>query len=287
MFKEVVRQVLYIPIINLMIFLIWLLPNHNAGLAIIILTIIIRIILLIPSHKAIISQQKMRDIQPKVDEIKKLYPNNRQQQSIAQMELYKKEKINMFGSCLPTLIQLPVLIALYYAFKNGLDPSRHSLIYSFAPYPDFIDKTFFGIDLTLPDKTYILPILAGIFQFIQTKMMLPKFDKNNKPDASTAMQQNMTYMFPVMTVLISRNFAAALPLYWAISSIFSTIQQYLIVKKSKNNQTSSVLSSVETNSGLSKPTHEKPMTGDRLNIKPIQELSESKHGVEITIRKKP
>lgn len=287
MFKEAIRQFLYIPLVNLLIFLIWLIPGHSAGVAIIILTILIRLILVIPSRKATQSQLRMREIQPKVDEIRKLYPNDKQKQSLEMMDLYKRENVNMFGSCLPTLIQLPVLLALYYAFQNGLDPSRASLLYNFVPHSSVIDKTFFGIDLTKPDHTYILPVLAGAIQFIQTKMLTPKMTKDNKTDPSVAMQRNMVYIFPVMTVMISRSFAAALPLYWAVSSVFSVVQQYAIMKRSKQAQIGK--SAVETQvlaSQLEERNQKSTQDNSLNNIKPIQEGTQTKKGVELTVRKK-
>ena len=277
--KEIIRQVLYIPLVNLLIFLIWLIPGHSAGAAIIILTVLIRFILIIPSRKATQSQLKMREIQPKVDEIRRLYPDDRQKQSLEMMELYKRENVNMFGSCLPMLIQLPVLLGLYYAFSNGLDPSRVSLVYDFVPRAAVIDKTFFGIDLTKPDHTYILPILAGVIQFIQTKTMTPKRTKDNKTDPSVAMQQNMVYMFPILTIMISRSFAAALPLYWAVSSIFSTVQQYAIMKRSQQAHKNQP-AAVETRHGVSQIEERSD------NIRPIKEGTQTKHGVELTVRRK-
>ena len=284
--KEIIRQVLYIPLVNLLIFLIWLIPGHSAGAAIIILTVLIRFILIIPSRKATQSQLKMREIQPKVDEIRRLYPDDRQKQSLEMMELYKRENVNMFGSCLPMLIQLPVLLGLYYAFSNGLDPSRVSLVYDFVPRAAVIDKTFFGIDLTKPDHTYILPILAGVIQFIQTKMMTPKRTKDNKTDPSVAMQQNMVYMFPILTIMISRSFAAALPLYWAVSSIFSTVQQYAIMKRSQQAHKNQP-AAVETRHGVSQTEDRREKREAILgNIRQIKEGSQTKHGIELTVRRK-
>lgn len=273
MFKEAIRQILYIPLVNLLILLIAIMPGHNAGLAIILLTIIIKLILLIPSRKAIQSQQRLKELQPQIDKIKRDFPNDRQKQSMEMMALYKRENVNMFGSCLPSLIQLPILLALYYAFRNGLDPARQKLLYDFIPHPDFIDKTFFGIDLTVPDHTYILPILAGIIQFIQTKMMMPKVTKENASDPNVAMQRNMVFMFPVLTVMISRSFAAALPLYWIISSLFSVVQQWLIVRKRPQTKSATV----ETHRGVSLSTQAE------INI---SESKEIKSGIELTVRRK-
>lgn len=251
-----------------------------------------------PSKKAIEGQKKLKEIQPEVDQIRQQYPNDRQKQSIEMMELYKKKNVSMFSSCLPTLIQLPVLIALYYAFSNGLDPSRQSLIYSFVPYPETINRYLFGIDLTNPDKTYILPIIAGAIQFIQTKMMTPKVTKSQKADPSVAMQQNMVYMFPILTVMISRSFAAALPLYWIVSSAFQTIQQYYLMKDQKKPieanrslRSDQLVAGGQSETDKKKESRNHPSTtlgagkiaqGDN-QIKPS---TEKKKGIELTVRRK-
>lgn len=277
MFKEAIRQFLYIPLVNLLIFLIWLLPNHSAGLAIIIITILIRFILLAPSRKAIQSQQRVKDLQPKIDAIRREFADNKQKQSVEIMSLYKRENVSMFGSCLPTLIQFPVLIALYYAFQNGLDPARQALLYDFVPHPEFIKTTFFGLELTKPDKTYILPVMAGLLQYLQTRMMMPKATKDSQKDPNFLLQKNMTLMFPIMTVVISRGFAAALPLYWVVSSAFSLVQQWLIMKKRKNTPVKTTAVETGYNPSLQSNNHQQ--------IK-IPETKEIKSGIEVVVRRK-
>ena len=153
------------------------------------------------------------------------------------MEFYQANKINPFGSCLPVLIQLPILMILYYVFRSGLNTDRfEELLYSFTPHPETINTIFLGIDLSQP--SIYLAIIAGILQFFQTKQMMPKDDKKKKSDKENPMQsmlsKQMMFMMPILTIIISLKLPAALPLYWAITTIFMIIQQQIILKDKDN-----------------------------------------------------
>lgn len=206
--------------------------GHNLGLAIVIITAIVKIVLLplvIPSIK---SAKKMQELKPQMDKIKEKYGTNKQKIQQAQLELYKENKINPAAGCLPQLAQIFVLIALYNVFIKILKtPSIDN-----AP----LNTSFLLWNLTQPDHFYILPVLAGLTQFIFSLMMqsgLESHVKNPKPkdenkkeedslEMAQAMQQQMLFMMPIMTTLISFNFQSGLTLYWVISTIFSIIQQY-------------------------------------------------------------
>lgn len=226
-------MILYQPLLNMLVFLVWLIPNHSVGIAIILLTIIIRFILLIPSAKAVQAQKQIQELQPEIDRLKEKYKTDNQAQSKAIMDLYQRNKINPLGSCLPLLIQLPILIVLYYVFRYGLSPEHVNLIYSFVPRPDTINNAFLGINLSNP--SIYLAVAAGIFQFIQSKQMMPKQTVEKTDDKSAAFQKmfsgQMTFIMPIMTIIISMSLPAALALYWSVTSIFSIIQQWLILKK--------------------------------------------------------
>ncbi|GAI32145.1 unnamed protein product [marine sediment metagenome] len=148
------------------------------------------------------------------------------------MGLYKREKINPFSGCLPLLIQLPVLLALYRVFWHGLQPEQMSLLYNFVPLPGAIDPTFFGI-VNLAQPNIIMAILAGILQFIQTKMLTPKQKADKKQDSNFAnqMQKQMQYFMPVFMVLILFRLPSAIGLYWLTTTLFTIVQQYVILRK--------------------------------------------------------
>jgi len=233
--KALVKVILYQPIFNALIFLVWLMPYHSVGLAIIILTVLIRLILLPSSAKSLKQQKRLQELQPEIQQLQEQYKDDKQKQSQELMALYQRNKVNPLGSCLPLLIQFPILIVLYYVFMHGLDTSRFDLLYSFVPRPELINTMFLGIDLAKPDL-WVMPIIAGVLQFIQTRMMMPaqpkKEDGKNDPQAMQAMvTKQMMYLFPLMTIFIARGLPAALPLYWIITTLFAIGQQWMITRQ--------------------------------------------------------
>lgn len=225
------NEVLYRPLFNALIWLYNVIPFHDLGIAIIILTVIIRFLLYPLSQKAIRSQKAISELQPKIKEIQKKY-KNKEEQAREMMALYKKHKINPVAGCLPILIQFPILIALFRVFYTGLDPARLNGLYSFIEHPESLNFMFLGI-LDLSERSIILALLAGVLQFIQSKMIMPKkMPQSGKGmkigglDFSTLMGQQMTYMMPLITFFIALNFPAALPLYWTVITLFGIVQQY-------------------------------------------------------------
>lgn len=236
-FIQAFKIFLYQPLLNALVFLYQYLPGHDFGLAIIALTILIRLILYPFMAKSIKSQKTLSDLQPKLQEIQQKYKDNKEQQTKEVMALYKEKKINPFGGCLFLLIQLPVLIALYRVFWRGLQPGMLVYLYSFIPRPEVMNPVFIGL-INLNQPNFILAVLAGIAQFFQTKMTMPK-KLNTNPSNKTSQfsemfQKQALYLFPLFTVFILWKLPAALGLYWLVSSIFSISQQYFVLKPKKN-----------------------------------------------------
>ena len=228
------NTILYQPLLNILILLYEYLPGHDFGLAVIVLTILIKVIFYPLGVKAIKSQKAHSTLQPKIKEIQEKYKDNKEQQTREIMGLYKREKINPFSGCLPLLIQLPVLIALYRVFWSGLQADQMVLLYSFVPLPGVIDSTFFGI-VNLANPNIVIAFLAGIFQFVQVKMATPKPKEDKKKDSSFAgqMQKQMLYFMPAFMVLILFRLPSAVGLYWLTTTLFTIVQQYVILKKEK------------------------------------------------------
>lgn len=180
----------------------------NFGVAIILATIIIKILLLPLTLKQDKSMKSMKKLQPELDKIKKQYKDNPQLVQQKTMELYKEHKVNPAGGCLPLLIQLPILWALFGVLRDTNTVPQ--------------DATFLWLHLTTPDPYYILPILNGVVSFLQQKLM----GTSDNPQ-----MKNMMYIFPVMMVFISYKMPAGLQIYWLASSIAAVVQQYLIMKK--------------------------------------------------------
>lgn len=232
--KSFFKIILYKPLYNILMFLVWLIPGHNAGAAIIILTILIRLALVPSSNKAIESQKQLKELQPELDKIKQKYKNDQQAQARATMALYQANKINPLSSCLPLLLQLPVLIILYYVFRIGLDTSRFDLLYYFTPHPETINTMFLGMNIA--NSNIVLAVITGILQYIQSKQMMPNVKPaNNKDDKTDQLQKimgnQMLYIMPVFTIFIGAKLPAALVLYWATTTLFAIIQQYFVLKR--------------------------------------------------------
>jgi len=225
------NEALYRPLFNGLVWFYNVIPGHDLGIAIIALTVLIRFILYPLSKKAIRSQKAMAKLQPEIKEIRKKY-KDKQEQAKAMMDLYKKYKINPLSGCLPILIQFPILIALYRVFFTGLDPQKLNGLYSFISQPDSLNPMFLGI-VDLSQRSIVLAVLAGLFMFIQAKMIMPqKMAKQGDGlkigslDFSSLMGQQMTYFMPLITIFIAWSLPAALPLYWIVITVFGIIQQH-------------------------------------------------------------
>lgn len=237
-FSTIYTEGLYRPLLNLLIGSTNVMPSHSVGWAIIFVTIIVRLVLL-PSflHQARTmrnNQEKMASIQHKIDALKKEHKDDKAKQAQETMRIYKEAGVNPASGLLPIFLQLPVLIALYQVFFSGLTPETYHYLYPFIAHPTNLSFTFFNIDLSAP--SFLLGLIAGIFQFIQMKFLAPAAPSNPGANEETAkmmasMQKNMMYVFPAMTVFIALRLPAALALYWAVSTLFGIIQQ-IIVKRS-------------------------------------------------------
>lgn len=231
------NEILFRPLFNLLVAITDFLPTHSVGIAIILVTIIVRLILLPSSlHQAKQQQKnqaKMATLQKELKNIQEQHKNDKAKRAEATMALYRKAGINPVSGCLPLLIQLPILIALYRVFLIGLGSDTFHYLYSFVPVPGQLQSVFLGIDLSQPGL--YLGVLAGIAQFIQMRFFNPTPPTNPGMDASSeqmmaSMQRNMMYIFPVMTVFIALQLPAALALYWFTSTVLALGQQIIIKK---------------------------------------------------------
>ncbi|MFH0739594.1 MAG: YidC/Oxa1 family membrane protein insertase [bacterium] len=229
--------ILYQPLFNALVLLYQYVSFHDLGLAVIILTLLIKVILHPLTIKGLRSQKAMANLQPKIKEIQAKYKGEPQKQNQAMMELYKAEKINPLSGCLPLLLQLPILIALYQVFLKFLaKDSFTNVLYSFVANPGQINTTFlWSIDLHNKIFIGVLAITAGLVQYYQTKISStgqPKSAPGGK-DFSNLMQKQMLYFFPVLGAIVVWQFGAVIGLYWVFTSVFSIIEQMIINKKTK------------------------------------------------------
>jgi YidC/Oxa1 family membrane protein insertase len=239
MFSTAFNAVLYKPLYNLFIGFIGSFPWIDAGIVVILFTLLIKLVLFPLSQKSVRSQIEMKKIQPEIDEIKLKYKDNKQEQALKTMALYKEKKINPFSGIFLTLIQLPILIALYMVFyKGGLTNINTEILYSFVRVPDQINKFFLGLfDIT--QKNTILAVVVALGQYLQIKFTMPsikkvegaKKDSSFQGELAKSMNMQMKYVMPVFMFFVARSFASLVSLYLITSSIFAIGQELYMRKK--------------------------------------------------------
>ena len=191
----------------------------NYGIAIIIVTILMRIVIFPLTLKQEKSMKKMRDLQPEIEKIKKKYKDSPQEYQQKTAELYRESGVNPLGGCLPLLIQMPVFVALYWAFSGNAIPA---------------DAKFLWFTLKQPDRLFmignfafnLLPILNVGVTYIQQKIMT----NTTSGQESNQQMKTMLYMMPLMMLFIFYRMPSGVTLYYLVSGALSLVQQYFILK---------------------------------------------------------
>ncbi len=209
----------------------------SLGLAIIVFTFLIRAALVPVSLPSLKAAHKMKTLQPEIKKLKQKHGKDTKAFQQAQLDLYKKYNVNPLAGCIPQLAQLAVLIFLYQALMKFLKGAEGG-----------ISTDFLWFNLSHPDKTYILPVLAGLSQLVLSVMIAPgaekkdevpndskrkKVQKENEKEEDMAemaqsMQQQMLFIMPIMTGIFALNFPAGMAMYWVITTLFSIGQQYYV-----------------------------------------------------------
>lgn len=214
---------------------------HDFGFAVIAVTIAIRLLLYPLFVIQIRNQRAMQELAPAMAELKTKYGTDKQRLTQEQMKLYKERNYNPAMGCLPLLLQMPLLLAMYSAFQffvNTPAPDGVKLgnaIWPFLHNPIGADQTLdlsvrwlpWLIDLGHPDPLFILPVLAGVTQLISSVMFQPSV-RPKVVDPQQKMMQSMQYYFPLITVFIAQSLPAGLGLYWVTTTIFGIVQQYFV-----------------------------------------------------------
>lgn len=227
------QEIFFQPLFNALVFLTGVMPFHDLGLAIIVLTFLVRIIIFPFTHRSVVTQVKMKEIEPEIRKIKEQFKNNQQELAKKTMELYRAHGVSPFSGCLMLVIQFPILIALYQVFLNDIT-SRADLLYSFITLPQDVHTAFLGL-IALTETSIILAILAGFSQFIQMRLAMPPkssvLNTSSRPDIQKQFLSHAQYIFPVFITLISLRFPSALALYWTTSNIFAILHEGAVRKK--------------------------------------------------------
>lgn len=228
------------PVYNGLIFFIEVIPGGDVGLAIIAMVVVLKLILLPLSIKSARTQRVMREIEPKLKEIKETHKDNREQQALAMMQLYRESGIKPFSTIFLMLLQIPIIIALYFSVYSGggvaLPEINTALLYSFLAAPGMVSMDFLGL-IDISGKSVFLALLAGVTQYYQVKLAMPALpprDPNKAPDLKEDfmrnMQLQMRYVMPVIIFFVSYFISAAIALYFFVSNIVAILQELHIKK---------------------------------------------------------
>ncbi len=226
------------PIYNLLVFFIDVFPLGDVGLAIIATTIVVKCILLPLSVKATKTQVRMKELQPKLEALKETHKDNREAQAREMLELYKEAGVNPFASILLIFLQVPIIIALYFAVTRGggvpLPDINIDLLYAFIPQPDTVSTMLFGW-FDILGKSLPLALLAAGAQFVHGRLSmaaLPTPDKDAAPsfknDFQKSMQLQIKWVLPVVIFFVAYTISAAVALYFTVSNLFAIAQEYYL-----------------------------------------------------------
>ncbi len=264
------NQLLIWPIVNLLVVFYKVVEFLGIpgplGWAIILLTIAIRLILYPLMQKQLASAKKMSDLKPHLDTLSAKHKDDKKALQQAQLDLYKEHGVNPAAGCLPLLIQMPVLIALYNVFYSVLgngDLTKtvgtiNQVVYLPMLKLSQLDPTFFGINLGIKPSEYAthgiwllsIPVITGLLQWYQSKLMMPQASPTNntqpttnnkdekKPeDMAMDMQKQMVLIMPVMFGYFALQFPLGLALYWNVFGVLGILQQLSVNRQNPTNPT--------------------------------------------------
>lgn len=226
----------YEPVYNLLVVTLTLVPLHDIGAAIIIVTFIVKALLLPLNLSALRTQYMMKRLEPKMNKIKELQKTKPQEASKMMIELYRKEKVNPFASLFTVIIQIPIFFALYFVFSKGLQADPGSL-YSFVNFPEKLHTLAFGLfDVT--QKNIVIAVLTGLSSYAlacrQTVGMVTKketHEESFQDHFMKSMKIQLLYVLPVIIAVSAAVLPSALGLYWFISNIIGYAQDVYMKNK--------------------------------------------------------
>lgn len=255
---DVFNLIFFAPIVNLLIFILRVLEASHIpgalGFSIIFLTVVIRVLVWPFMSKQLKSAKKMSDLKPKLDELKIKHKGDKQSLAKSQMELYKEHGVNPTAGCLPAIIQIPIILALYQVISSLFNQDGINRINELLYVPSWSLKTppspdFFGLNLASKPSEFghigwfvlLVPVITAVLQLFQSRMMMPlpiknypsdspkeKKEKESTADALSSMQGQMMYLMPVMIGYFAFSFPIGLALYWNTFTILGIFQQYRV-----------------------------------------------------------
>jgi YidC/Oxa1 family membrane protein insertase len=224
----------YEPLYNLVAFILSIVPLHDIGISIIIVTLIVKLLLTPINISALRTQYLMKKLEGEMQEIKALQKKNPQEAAQKMVAMYKREKINPFSSIFGMILQIPIFIALYFVFSSGLVENKEDL-YSFVTFPETLHTLAFGLfDVT--DKNIIIALLAGLASYIlakrQTASMTSQSEEGSfQEHLMRSMRIQLLYVIPVIVAFSGAFLPSALALYWFVSSVITYGQDVYVKEK--------------------------------------------------------
>jgi len=240
MFSYIWHTFFFDPIYNTLVLFIDLTPTKDVGIAIIATVFVVKFVLLPLSIKAVKTQKIMKEIEPKLKELKEKNKDDREALARAMMELYKEAGLNPFASIFVILLQIPLVIALYFAVSSGggvaLPEINTELLYSFIPNPGTATMNFLGL-IDIASKSLPLALAAGVAQYAQVVFTMPALapkaadaEPSFKDDFMRTMQLQLRYVMPVIIFFVAYTISAAIALYFLVSSVVAIGQEYVVRK---------------------------------------------------------
>lgn len=243
------NKIIFLPLYNGLVGIMNLLPGIDVGVAVIIFTCIVRLILFPLSKMALLTQVRMKSVEPEANKIRAQYSGNKQEQAMKIMELYRERGVKPFASILLLIVQLPILLALISVFYKIIPTIKSELLYSFVSIPH-ASATLFGLDLT--QKSLVLAIITGAIQYLQLKYSVAARQQKEMADnvlkgggkldpasqVANSMNTQMKYILPFIAFasvywIIPTSFpqaASVIAIYWSVSSLFTLVQELYIKK---------------------------------------------------------
>lgn len=233
MISNLFHVLVYNPIYNALIYTVDMVPLHDVGIAVIIVTILVRLVLYPLSRKAIKTQIEMKRIAPLIEAAKEKHKDNPQEQSKAIFAIYKQNNVSPFSGILLLIVQLPILLGLYFVFaRGGLPAINADILYAFVPSPTAVNMEFLGL-INMAKPSILLGVIAAISQFIYTRLSMGPRGEKTATEASFSSDMARTFdlqarfMLPAMVGIFSAFVVAAAPLYWITGNIFMIGQELL------------------------------------------------------------
>jgi len=226
--------VFYNPMYNALVALVALVPGSDVGIAIVLLTIAIRLVLLPFSLSAARTQRAMKILEPKIKELKEKHKGDKEKEALETLALYREARVNPFASILTVLVQIPILLALYFVFLYEPFSTINTIrLYTFTPIPGAVSLEFLGL-ISVMGKSIVLAVLAGLSQFLQAHLALSETmkpaegAKSIQSDFQKVMSMQLKYVFPILIGTISYTTSGAIAIYFITTNLAGSLQEWYV-----------------------------------------------------------